>query len=202
MKISIARALNEIKLLNKRITKTAQSKVVNYKIGVNGKPQFSEVEPFKQVSDSLSALIARRSAIKQAIAEANAKTTIKVGAESMTIVEALAFKETLESQSAYLAGVQSNYNSIKRVVESKNETADESLNDILQRNFGKDKRADSSDYEAIAKPFKEANFAEIIDEKTLVEQIRAYEASLEDFSSEVDFALSEANAMTLIEIPE
>jgi hypothetical protein len=41
----------------------------------------------------------------------------------------------------------------------------------------------------------------VVDEETLIKNLELYETMIEDFESEVDFALSEANAQVKIKIP-
>lgn len=203
IKVSIARALNEVKLLSKRIEKTSSnSSFLQYQIGENGKPTPLTAEGFESTVQSLNDMIQRRAAIKNAITLANAQTKVKIGDKTFSIAEAIALKDGVTSQAKILLLAQRNYQATVNQVQSINEDMEERLSRLLEQNFGKDKRASADDYNAIAVPFKKSNEAKIMDEEAFLKSLQKNQEDLELFESEVDFVLSEANAMTQIEIPE
>jgi hypothetical protein len=200
--ITIARALNEVKLLTKRIQKTADvGSLVKYQKGEIGKQEPANVVDFVSHVQGLQQLILNRAEIKNAISLANAQVVIEVGQYRLTIAAALAMKEGLDAQKLALEKAKKDYRNIKGVVNRANEEAGNKLSAILEQNFGKDKRADSNDFDAIAAPFNKANLSFVVDEETLIKNLELYETMIEDFESEVDFALSEANAQVKIKIP-
>jgi len=200
--ITIARALNEVKLLTKRIQKTADvSSLVKYQKGETGKQEPANSVDFVAHVQGLQQLILNRAEIKNAISLANAQVVIEVGQYRLTIAAALAMKEGLDAQKLALEKAKKDYRTIKGLVNRNNEEADSKLSAILEQNFGKDKRADSNDFDAIAVPFNKANLSIVVDEENLIKNLEVYETMIEDFESEVDFALSEANAQVKIKIP-
>jgi hypothetical protein len=200
--ITIARALNEVKLLTKRIQKTADvGSLVKYQKGETGKQEPANAVDFVAHVQGLQQLILNRAEIKNAISLANAQVVIEVGQYRLTIAAALAMKEGLDAQKLALEKAKKDYRNIKGVVNRNNEEAGNKLSAILEQNFGKDKRADSNDFDAIAAPFNKANLSFVVDEETLIKNLELYETMIEDFESEVDFALSEANAQVKIKIP-
>jgi hypothetical protein len=200
--ITIARALNEVKLLTKRIQKTADvGSLVKYQKGETGKQEPANAVDFVSHVQGLQQLILNRAEIKNAISLANAQVVIEVGQYRLTIAAALAMKEGLDAQKLALEKAKKDYRNIKGVVNRANEEAGNKLSAILEQNFGKDKRADSNDFDAIAAPFNKANLSFVVDEETLIKNLEIYETMIEDFESEVDFALSEANAQVKIKIP-
>jgi hypothetical protein len=200
--ITIARALNEVKLLTKRILKTAEvSSLVKFQKGETGKQEPANAVDFLSHVQGLQKLIENRAQIKNAISLANAQVLIEVGQYRLTIAAALAMKEGIDAQKMALDKAQRDYRNIKGIVNRANEEAGNKLANLLEQNFGKDKRADANDYEAIAGPFNKANVSQVVDEETLIKNLELYELMIEDFESEVDFALSEANAQVKIKIP-
>lgn len=202
MKLTIARALNEVKMLNKRIEKAqSENSFLQFKTGSKqAEPQVAS--DFADSFASLEGLITRRAKIKNAISLANASTKIKIGADEFTIAEAIALKEGVSSKRTMLQRAAQNYQAIKQRVNSLNEDADERLATLLQSNFGKDKKASAEDFEAISGPFNKSNQSEVVNEAEFVAHFSLKEEAILLFESEVDFALSEANALTQIEIPE
>jgi hypothetical protein len=200
--LTIARALNEVKLLTKRIQKTAEVRsFVKSQKGEAGKQEPVGAVDFVAHVQGLQKLIENRAQIKNAISLANAQVLINVGQYRLTIASALAMKEGIEAQKLALYHVKKDYQNVKGQVNLMNEEADRKLTNILEQNFGKDKRADANDYEAIAGPFNKANLTSVVEEDNLLKNMEVYEARIEEFESEVDFALSEANAQVKIKIP-
>lgn len=199
--VTLARALNEVKMLSKRIDKLSQER--NF---VQTQKGSSTAQPLDTIDfgahiQAMTALIERRSNIKNLITSANSQVRIKVGQYEMTIAAAISMKETIPAQENVLSNALSVYKSAKGRVNQANEQANEKLSQLLEANFAKDKKADSADYEAIAGPFNKANTTVIVNEETLIKQFEDYSSFIEEFSNEVDFALSEANAQVKIELP-
>jgi hypothetical protein len=200
--LTIARALNEVKMLTKRIQKTAEVRsFVKSQKGEAGNQEPVGAVDFEAHVQSLQKLIENRAQIKNAISLANAQVLINVGQYRLTISAALAMKEGIEAQKLALNHVKKDYQNVKGQVNLMNDEADNKLANILEQNFSKDKRADANDYDAIAVPFNKANLTQVVDEEILLKNMEAYEAMIEEFESEVDFALSEANAQVKIKIP-
>jgi hypothetical protein len=202
IEMSIARALNEVKLLTKRINKiSSQNSFVKTQKGEVGAQEPSNAVSFIETVNQLQALIERKAVIRNAISIANATTIITAGHYTLSIAAAISIKDGIEAQKQLLSLAEQNYKRAKVNVNNYNEDAERRLSSILEQNFGKDKRADSNDYDAIAGPFNKANLTKIVDEELILQSLEQYTTLIENFESEVDFALSEANATTKIKIP-
>ena len=202
VELTIARALNEIKMISKRIAKESSLKnFVAYQKGTNGTVTPTDTEDFAAIANSIKSLIERRAMIKNAIAVANSSQVISAAGYTMTITSALAMKETLNAQEQFLSNAKSNFNYVRSRVEDMNDDVNEKLQNLLVANFGKDKRPGDSDVGLITTQFLENNEYKIINEEIHLNNFKMYEEFIDSFRNEIDFALSEANATIKIQIP-
>lgn len=198
--LTLARALNEVKVITKRLDKLSQvSSFCKVKKGTV--ETVSDATDFLAHVQTIQSLIERRANIKNAINLANSQTVVTVKQYQLTISAALAMKEGISYQQLVSNLAKSNYINTKRSVDNENAKAETRLAQLLESNFSKDKKADSNDYDAIAEPFNSANLSSIVDEPTLLANMELYSNIVQEFADEVDFALSEANALTKIRIP-
>ena len=196
--ISITRALNELKLLDKRIEKTIlSSKFLTLKI--NEKNQDNDFKP-KENLQSINDLIKRRSLMKSKIMESNAETEVTIAGTKMTVVEAIELKDSIKYKKKLLEKLVKDCKSTRASIENINSDVKERLDVLLQSHFGKDAKVKDSDTEAIIKPFMNMNEAKEVDLINIDNIIISLTGEIDSFESEVDFILSESNAITKIEI--
>ena len=197
-KITITRALAELKLLDKRITKAIyDGNFVSYSI--NGKNTINTFKPLEE-KQSIEALIARRAAIKAAIMKSNATTNVNIGGVEMLVIDAIEMKETIKYKQSFLQQLKQQQQSTKYTISSTNENVKARLDKLLEANFGKDSKTKAEEMEAISKPFLERNEAKLEDPLNLDSLIESLSEEILAFTSNVDYALSESNALTQIEI--
>jgi len=206
-KISISRALGELKTLDKRIDKIVMEfKLVTNKIG--GKIPVKDgknIEEFNQSVKSdfqkINDLIQRRRKIKAGIVNANSKTMVRINNENMTIAEAIERKNSISHEKELLRQIIQNFEDETQKIESHNEDVHNRLDDLLVSTFSKESsKVKSDEYDAVAKPFLQNNEALLVDPLNIKEQIRKLNDYIIGFEQEVDIILSETNAKTEIEI--
>lgn len=207
-KISIARALAEHKLTDKKIEKLmSQARYCSTQRG--RKPQTSDgitVEDFTKNAtssfDKIQALVKQKNALKAAIVESNAKTTVSIGNQSMTVAAAIERKRTIELESRVLNHMKSDYMRSKQFVEAEGVKVQTKLDSLLESNFGAGKggSAKQEEVEAISKPYLEINSITLIDPLKIDEKIKAMDSAIDEFIKNVDFALNESNVRTEIEV--
>lgn len=206
VKMEVARALNELKLLKKRLEKAAQGTVF-FGVSVGGKPVpgYKDNEEFKQKAqsafDSFRALLDRYNAIKAAINRSNATTYITVAGKEMTVAEAIERLRNLELEEDFLAKLKADYNTAVRAVEVKNLEAQNKLENYLNTIYGKDTKLTPEQQQAVAEPFLAQFSAELVYPEKLKDLIDQMEAEINAFKAEVHFALNRSNALTMIEVP-
>lgn len=207
MQISITRALSELKVLQKRFDKeVSQLDVISVQHGLtlmrnsSVKPEdFSEKA--KAQLQSVEALQKRIHLIKTRIQQSNAITVVKIGTREMTVLEAIIKKSLIENQKSLLARLKkqlilANDNFEAATVSNENKIAkqleDATKNSTVKLDLEVEKQIKAS-VESLY-PIK------MIDPCELSDKIKALENEIEEFEANVDFALSESNALTQIEV--
>lgn len=207
MQISITRALSELKVLQKRFDKeVSQLDVISVQHGLtlmrnsSVKPEdFSEKA--KAQLQSVEALQKRIHLIKTRIQQSNAITVVKIGTREMTVLEAIIKKSLIENQKSLLARLKkqlilANDNFEAATVSNENKIAkqleDATKNSTVKLDLEVEKQIKAS-VESLY-PIK------MIDPCELSNKIKALEDEIEEFEANVDFALSESNALTQIEV--
>lgn len=203
--ISITRALSELKVLDARITKLSSRPVVFRKVaGKVANQQGVTVEDLeKNVRadfQALNDLINCRTKIKSAIVSSNAATKVTIGSKTMSVAEAIELKTSIATKEFLLHNLRSQYANVNSQIETQNAEASRRLDQMLEANLGKDRKVDEADYNAIAVPFMKKNEASMVDPLDVNSVIKQLEVEIDEFKMNVDFALSEVNAMTKIEV--
>jgi hypothetical protein len=205
--ISVTRGLVKLKTLSRQIERMFGdgSPIVGVIVGEKPPTNFNSAEDFKvkakSAFDSLTDLIKFRSDLKSAIVKSNAYTTVQVGNTTMTVAEAIERKQSIEIDKRFLTMLRNQYSNCQNTVDTENEDIDRQLERLVESSFGgKDKRVEKSDYDNIAKPFLAANERKLIDPLGIKAIIDKMMAMIDDFLENVDVALSESNAKTMINI--
>lgn len=204
-KITIARGLSEIKLLDSRITKeinNAQfvSNVTGKKTLTNHNLTKDDFEKYAKASkQSIEDLIARRKLIKQKIVLANATTKVKIGKDEYFIAEAIERKSSISHDIAYLNKLKQNLQQVETDLNNRNNNMENKLDSLLSDKMSSDK-SKSEEVIEFQKSYRELNETKIYDVLGVKELIKKLELEIDEFQSEVDFALSHINSITEIEI--
>jgi hypothetical protein len=207
--MTLTRALAELKTLDKRIEKKSQSLhplgiVVNKKLRVPNQQQNPQ-EFEHQVQgewQSIQDLMERRKKIKSALVQANASTNVEIAGQQMTIAEAIDLKNFITYKKNLLKTLRTTYQKANQYIEQHNQKVEQNLQALLEQQFGKDSnsRPKEEDYEAISKPFWQQNGASMLDPINIQKQIESLENEIFEFETNVDYALSEVNSQTYIEV--
>lgn len=201
--ISVTRALAQVKSLNDRIARaTAQAFVSNVVGGKHpsGKPT-QEVEVILKANlQSVQDLIAQRKLIKSAIVRSNAVTTVEVAGVTQTVAEAIERKSSIVLEQTLLNTLRVQLAQQQSVVERTNVQVQTRLDTLIQTAVGKDRKVDEAELKAITGPFEAQNKAEILDPSEAQKVVDALAADIDAFLLEVDFALSEVNATTKVDV--
>jgi hypothetical protein len=209
MKVSITRALAELKLLDSKITRkiagtkfATQNKVNNNRIdGVYSKDEYDT--HVKSEYQSITDLISRRSSFKSMIVKSNAETIVKIGEKSMSVAEAIERKDSIKYDKMMLAQLQQSYNYALSRTEQENFKEQTKLDNLLVAQYGADaKTGKTPDIAATTEGFWKTNQWLVIDPLNLKNKIEKLQSEIEEFENNVDFVLSEINSRTDIEVPD
>lgn len=203
--VTVTRALTQVKTLDERIANFAQKSepVVSYKIGqksAGGRP-VQEVEQLVTASfQSVKDLIAQRNTIKAAIIRSNSDTVVSIAGVQMTVAEAIERKSSIRLEAALLQTMKAQLGAATVKVEQLNRQMEADLQQLMVAAVGKDRVVTEGELSAIRDPFISQKQATLIDPLDLAKQIALLDATIVGFTSEVDFVLSESNAITKIVI--
>lgn len=206
--MSLTRALAEVKILEERIQKgILTGRFVDVVQGNADTPvdrayaHKSDLEKriqgdFQSVED----LLARRSAVKSAITRANVATWVRLGDRQLTIADAVNLKQSLFLHQLLLDTLKQQLLQGTRQVEQLAKQLDEKVERLVQNSFQNVSKISEDQFLSVKKPQADAFEPKLLDPLGVAERIRALEAQLDMIRLELDFALSEVNAKTDIEV--
>ena len=211
MKISITRALAELKRLDDRLNRmtTDQSIFVSVAVGQGDKQKVlgvsdtvqNVVAQIQSNRDRVNSMIEMRAKIKAAVVASNAATKVKLGTREMTVAEAIELKKSIDVKRNMLATYRRQVIQANALVAKQNAALEAQIETNLATIYGNEKgKVDASMFEAIAKPQREQKEASLIDPIKINDLIKSLEDEISLVETELDFTLSESNAKTEIEI--
>lgn len=206
-KMTIHEALSELKVLNSRINKEIRNatfctvnKHSNTKI--DGKLIDEWKANVKAQYQKITDLIRRRTAIKKAVVRSNAVTEVTIGGETMTVAEAIEYKDVgIDFTENLLEKISNQRNLAMTSLKNNEEALEAKANAHIVALFGsKDNDIDSDTIETTKKNFIDSNMLDYIDPINTEKVITELFDKIDVFRSKVDSALSVSNATTTIEI--
>lgn len=207
-KILVTQALNELKTLDDRITRAISkasfvttAKTVEKKV-TPAKSKEDFIEEAKSSFDSITALIKRRELIKAAVVQSNAITEVDICGQKMSVAKAIDLKSSMMYEKNWLNIMQSQLNRSVSEMNRKNSDMENRLENLITQNFAKESKTSikPDDYEAIAKPYREANEYSLVDPLNIEKLIEDKQKYIEEFEATVDQILQISNCTTFIEI--
>jgi len=208
-KMTIHRALSELKLIDARIEKAINvvepTGLMQANKPVNG---FYAKEDFekdtKATYQSVTDLIDRKNAIKSAIVKANGQTTVKIGEKTMTIADAINFKAVIIVKKSLINRLTQKHNAVKAKFTQENERVNnvalENAKIMLGKQDDNRVKPNDEDVKKIVEPFVKRNEFHLVDPLNAEELTENLQNEVNEFEAEVDAVLSEINAITVIEI--
>lgn len=201
-KISITRALAQVKSLNDRIARGTAVPFITVQVGgkhATGKPVQEVEQTLKASLQSVRDLITERNKLKSAIVRSNAVAEVVIGGVTMTVAEAIERKTSIALEQSLLQNLRGQQQQVIASAERTNVDVQKRLEALLVTAVGKDRQTSATELEAITGPFKAQNEAKAVDPNDLTVVIDAMSNVIDTFLLEVDYALSEVNATTQIE---
>lgn len=206
-KMTVHKALAELKLLDDRITRAIKDcEVCRSNKHSNDKIEGLSIDEYKKniqsKYDKANDLIKRRKAIKRAVVLSNAQTNVNINDIEYTVAEAIEMK----NKGVYLEVVFKDWmerklNEAKAEINLVNGGLEERANQYVTAIYGaKEGNTKAEDIEKVKNDFYKSNQYEIIDPLNVQDKIDELEESINSFMSEVDAALSVSNALTEITI--
>ena len=211
MKYSITRALAERKVLIKRHEKAVKElELIAVQRGNRLVGDHSHIKPeditdrVKSSYQSILDLERRIDEIKFQIDKSNLVTVIKIGTKEMTIQEALVLKNSIELRKSRLRKMKDLYRKAKlsydESFEANRRIIEKTVADTISAS--KDGRIDSELEKNTANQINSLYEVKFVDPLSLEAIIKQLETEIEEFESNVDYALSESNSQTFIEVAD
>lgn len=201
--ISIARALVELKTLDSRINKiTDSTQWIVYKTK-NKNHNLGEDEYKKNTLgeyQSLTDLIVRRERLKNAIMKSNSSTEVEVGGNKMTVSQAIEYKKIIEYKQKLLQKLKYQRQQVVVDVESHKQKVQTKIDENIKVICGKDSKPDENVIKSVSEGISKGDPIEVYDPLGLDKVIKELEKEIEDFKANVDYVLSESNALTVITV--
>lgn len=205
--MTIHKALAELKVLDSRIKSAVNncdfvSTKKNNQDNMKGKTveQFSSKvrDTFKSISD----LIVRRNAIKEAVVASNATTLVKVGDTEYTVAKAIEKKNHGMDYYVQLRNIlkfqlAENSELIERHNVSLQQKAEQFVTGLMGN---KESKSNNDDYNVALNSYIKANTMALVDPIGIEKEIEKLDHMIDSFLPEVDAALSCSNAMTTITV--
>ena len=202
-KQSIARSLVELKTIDGRINKIIENGVfITYKTKYKNTRYTEEDFRRSAISDyqSIADLINRRDKIKNAIVLSNATTLVEVAGEKMTVSQAIEYKNTIAYQTAMLAKMKQQRQMVVVEVDMHRQRVQNKVDENVRIICGKDAKPDAGTLKMVMDGIMANDPVDVYDPLNLDKVIEGMERNIEDFTANVDFVLSESNAITMIEV--
>jgi hypothetical protein len=211
MKISITRALSELKTLGNRYEKSLRNlNLVAIKQGEklrSPNSQYKEedfIENAKASLQSSEALYKRIIELKTAIDKSNSITIIKIGEKEMTIQEALVLKKYIVLHESQLSTLQRIANTARSDFEQANAENQAAIEKMVASTMGKDgtetqrKAATEQAEDFIEKTRK----VSLVDPCEIDKLVKSLDEEITEFKTNIDYALSESNSVTMVEVSD
>lgn len=204
-KITITRALKELKTLGSRIEKEIDNcelyAVLVGKQRITGYEKNEDWEKAQKATyRSVNGLIDRRNAIKSAITKSNSTTEVTIGTQKMTVADALERKGSIRYKSLLLNKMVSTLSNQDKAFDQINETFNKNVSNYVEAFTAKSEVAKKTDIEKITKVFGEYQEPSIIDPVNIKDKIESLKKEIDDFNTDVDISLVESNTRVEIEV--
>jgi len=210
MKITITRALAELKTLKLRYTTELNSAtLIAVSHGAKLRRPYSQFtkEDFekraKACYQSIEALRNRITRIKEEIDKSNSTTIVNIAGKEMTVQQAIVRKNLIPFWEDELRVMKSQYAKAQNETEAAITENRARVETIVRDQNSPGKAADTKATEKSALETIDAFYAiSFVDPLGLKDKIDALEKEISDFKTNVDYVLSESNSTTLIEIED
>lgn len=198
-RMTVTRALAELKTLEKRITKSSNECEV---IKVRRKEDKWDVQEFNRQAQSAYQstidLIARRDALKSLVLRSNADTIVRIGNTDYTVAQVIDKKQSIKYKKDLLSRLRMQRTTAQNTFDMRSEELRRKLDHLIEVNFGKEGKSNPENVSAITKTYFETNKVDLVDPVNISAKIKDLEDEITEFEKEADLILSESNARTYI----
>lgn len=210
--LTIHRILSELKTINDRIDKvTSEFKPVTVKRGVGSlinkgsRTPVSEEEFISNAKSgyqSVKDLIDRKFKLRSALLKANGSTKVTIAGKEYTISEAIEMKDLIQYRQQLLKKMRAELTAAQSSFDITSQAVDADFERMITPQI--QGLTNKSDIAKIRDEYKETfyktNEVKLVDPLNISNEIDKLDKEINDFTVEVDAALSTINATTVVEI--
>jgi len=202
--LTITEALTQLKILGKRIDEAIEQGLFVKATSKKRKPAGFKTDEdcsksIQSSYDSINGLMRRRMAIKRAVVKSNANTNVDVGGETMTVAEAIEYKNSIDFEKALLQRMVNNNDSEKREVDANNLRIDNEKQKIITQRAENEKTPTQEDIDFADEAMEPYKYT-LLDPLNIKEKIEVLKNKIDNFFTKVDTVLATSNATTTITI--
>lgn len=208
--LSITRALATIKSLNVRIGKLSKGQVIilptagtgaDLTIINNGGLTKEKAEEMIQSNwKELQDAIKVRDEIRAAVTQSNAVTKVTIGGKEYTVVQAIDAKKNMADKRALLEQLKKNIISTEQSYQKQSAAHQQQLGNVRSQALANGKKHDEESLKTYTNPVDMQMVPGLIDPLKATELVAKLEDEITEFELNVDYALSESNAITKVTI--
>ena len=202
--LTLTRALVELKLLDSKISKAIQElKSVSY--SVNGiVPDFRVTSDefkanYNSQMQSIQDLRNNKVILKNTLMKANAETKVTIGGKEYTILEALNRKTDISTESLLVQTMKKQLSNAIANVNNITESVEANIENTINSKSSSSGNQ-SKDYIQTVRDSYKPQMPELVNADVIEKLIKDKEEEISEFIAEVDYALSEINAITKIKV--
>lgn len=198
-KTTVTRGLSELNTIKKRLSKLIHGTTF-LSTKVAGRAWRDHIHETQSNWQAINDLLAHYEKLKFAIIMSNATTRVKINDRTYTVAEAIAMKEVIKDKRNVLNRLRQARQQTEDEVDRWNSHVRDKLDRLLELNFKKEQKTNENDIKAVSEAYLKNNAIEVKDPLRIDREIARLDEEIDSFTKEVDFALSESNAITQLDL--
>lgn len=200
MEMSLHRVIAEIKATEQKLNAITNGAFV-FTVPVDSVTDTDEAKRLSQSNfDAIQSLLTKLAVLKAERNKANATTKVKIAGAEMTIDEALARKAANVYRLTFLNTLRAQMNNGKVRVDQVQAQIEAKIAQQVSAASGGTKKASEEEIRVFRQLAERNTRIAVVTFDGMKDQIDRIAAELEQFATEVDYVLSEANATTKVEV--
>lgn len=204
MKYSITRLLVMKKSVEKELNRLLDQKANSVSTVVKATMSASDKDKLKARQkaflDSLTAAMTKRDMIATAIAESNAVTKVTVNGKEMTVTAAIDRKNNIDKEKLFCNLLSTAGTHNERMLERAERQIEEEASNRAQILAGRDKAVTKEALDLAKSSVEELYKMEVVEPCDIFKLALTKRTAIDAFMEEIDIALNESNATTMVEL--
>lgn len=209
IKLSITRALTMIKTIGKQIDDYFNQERILISALVGNKEKTAVVsiktksdldKRIQSDHDTLEELVRKRQALKNAVVLSNASESIEICGKTITVVEAIEMKALVPTKERILKSYRNQITSVNKFIDSQKTDIETRIAKLIEVQTTENSTPEDKDQMMkMVRANEEGDKLPVMhDPLNLIDKAEKLEKEIHDIKEELDYVLSEHNAVTII----